>query len=65
MLAVGTSTGIIKIFSLKGYELEVYDAHDYEISWVAFAPNKGFLLSIDITNVLKLWDLRDLSDCEI
>ena len=31
MLAMGTSTGIIKIFSLKGYEQEIYDAHDYEI----------------------------------
>ena len=65
MLAMGTSTGMIKIFSLKGYELEVYDAHDDEIIWVAFVPNKGLLVSIDVTNILKLWDLKDLSNCEI
>ena len=64
-LAMGTSTGMIKIFSLKGYELEVYDAHDDEIIWVAFVPNKGLLVSIDVTNMLKLWDLKDLSNCEI
>lgn len=39
ILAMGTSTGIIKIFSLKGYEQEIYDAHDHEISLVAFVPN--------------------------
>ena len=65
MLALGTSSGTLKIFSLKGYELEVYDAHDDEISWVAFVPNQGLLVSIDVTNMLKLWDLEDLSNCEI
>ena len=65
MLAMGTSTGILKIFSLKGYEQEIYDAHDYEICHIAFVPNCGLLVSIDITNMLKLWDLEDLDDCEV
>ena len=65
MLAMGTSTGIIKIFSLKGYEQEIYDAHDYEICHVAFVPNEGLLVSIDVTNMLKLWDMEDLDDCEV
>ena len=65
MLALGTSSGMLKIFSLKGYELEIYDAHDDEILWVGFVPNQGLLVSIDVTNMLKLWDLEDLSNCEI
>ena len=66
MLAMGTSTGIIKIFSLKGYEQEIYDAHDHEICLVGFVPNKGLLVSIDVTNVLKLWDMEEgLDDCEV
>ena len=56
---------MLKIFSLKGYELEVYDAHDHEIIKVGLVPNRGFLVSIDSNNILKLWKLSDLSDCEI
>jgi WD40 repeat protein len=65
MFALGTSSGMIKLFSLKGYELEIHDAHDNAIHKLAFFPNKGFLVSIDITNLLKLWRLSDLDDCEI
>ena len=65
MLAMGTSTGIIKIFSLKGYEQEIYDAHDYEICHLTFVPNRGLLVSIDVTNMLKLWKMEDLDDCEV
>ena len=65
MFALGTSSGMIKIFSLKGYELDVYDAHDEEIRHVAFVPNQGKLVTIDVTNMLKLWDLEELSDCEV
>ena len=65
MFALGTSTGMLKLFSLKGYELEVYDAHDDEILKVGFVPNKGLLVSIDSSNILKLWLLSDLDDCEI
>jgi WD40 repeat protein len=56
---------MLKIFSLKGYELEVFDAHDYEIIQVALVPNRGLLVSIDSNNILKLWTLSDLDDCEI
>lgn len=65
MLAVGTSLGVIKIFSLKGYEHDVTFAHDAEILWLAFVPNKGQMVSIDSTNMLKLWNLEDLDDCEL
>ena len=65
MMALGTSTGIIKIFNLKGYELEIYDAHDFEINHLAFVPNRGQLVSIDVTNMLKLWEMEDLTDCEV
>lgn len=65
MLALGTNAGMLKIFSLKGYELDIYDAHDDEIRHVGFVPNQGKLVSIDVTNMLKLWDLNDLSDCEV
>ena len=64
MLALGTSSGMLKIFSLKGYELEIYDAHDDEILWVAFVPNQGLLVSIDVTNMLKLWDLESSKELQ-
>lgn len=56
---------MLKLFSLKGYEVEVYDAHDDEIIKLGFVPNKGLLVSIDSGNILKLWLLSDLDDCEI
>jgi WD40 repeat protein len=65
MFVLGTSSGMLKIFSLKGYELEVHDAHDHEIIKVGLVPNKGLLVSIDSNNILKLWRLEDLDDCEI
>jgi WD40 repeat protein len=65
MFALGTSAGLLKLFSLKGYELEVYDAHDDAIIKLGFVPNKGLLVSIDSENLLKLWLLSDLDDCEI
>jgi hypothetical protein len=65
MFALGTSSGMLKIFSLKGYELEVHDAHDHAIIKVGLFPNKGLLVSIDFNNILKLWRLEDLDDCEI
>ena len=62
MLAIGTSTGTIKIFSLKGYEQEIFCAHDYEINLMTFVPNKGRLISIDTQNIFKLWDLENFDD---
>lgn len=47
MFALGTSSGMLKLFSLKGYEIEVYDAHDDPIIKVGFVPNRGLLVSID------------------
>ena len=51
---------MIKIFSLKGYEHEIYDAHSCEIKFVAFQPNKGFLAAIDELNSISVWDLSNL-----
>ena len=61
MLAIGTGDGQIKIFNLKGFEQEIDQAHDSPILWLLFAPNQGLLLSVDDKNLLKLWNLRDLS----
>ena len=60
MLAIGTESGTIKIISLKGYEQELYRAHNVQINHLVFVPNQGKLLSLDIKNVLKVWDLSDL-----
>ena len=65
MFALGTSAGMLKMFSLKGYEQVCYDAHDFEINKLGFVPNQGFLVSIDLTNMLKIWNLRDLGDCQV
>ena len=32
---------------------------------VAFVPNQGLLISVDVTNMLKLWNMEDLDDCEV
>ena len=64
MLAVGTNNGTIKIFSLKGYEQEILDAHNDEIRLMTFVPNKGKLVSIDSMNNLKLWNLTNIEQPE-
>lgn len=38
-MAYGTSSKVIKIISLKGYEFEIYEAHDASIRFLAFVPN--------------------------
>ncbi len=60
MLAVGTCDGQIKIWSLKGYEQEINQAHDASILLLQFVPNQGLLLSVDSLNILKVWNLEDL-----
>ena len=57
LMAYGTSNKIIKILSLKGYEFEIYDAHEYSIRAMTFIPNKGILISIDDENEVCIWDL--------
>jgi hypothetical protein len=64
MLALGLSSGSIKIMSLKGYEQEIYRAHESEVKRLAFIPNKGFLISVDDCLNLKLWNLQDLEECD-
>ena len=39
---------------------EIDQAHAYPVIWVQFIPNQGKLLSIDIQNVLKVWDLQEM-----
>ena len=53
---------MIKLFSLKGYEYELYDAHPSNIRFVTFIPNQGYMASIDDTNEIRLWNLRDLTE---
>ena len=61
LLAYGTQTKIIKIVSLKGYEYEIYEAHESSIRFITFVPNRGILISIDDSNEIGIWDLKDLS----
>jgi hypothetical protein len=59
LLAYGTKTGHIKMFSLKGYEQEVYHAHDnVPILFVLFVPSSLLLFSIDAKNRLTVRDIR-------
>ena len=51
---------MIKIISLKGYEYEIYEAHEVGIRALTFIPNEGVLISIDEENEVGLWDLQDL-----
>jgi len=41
----------------------LFDAHDGEITWLQFVPNDGMLVSLDDTNLMKIWKLDDLEDC--
>lgn len=61
LLAMGTSDGQIKLISLKGYEQEIDQAHIYPIIWIQFVPNQGKLISIDVQNFIKMWDLQTLA----
>lgn len=62
LMAYGTSTKVIKIISLKGYEFEIYEAHDVSIRFLAFVPNQGVLVSIDDSNEVRVWNLKDLTE---
>jgi WD40 repeat protein len=58
---MGTSTRIIKIISLKGYEFEIYEAHQAGIRLLTFIPNEGIMISVDDDNEVAVWNLKDLS----
>lgn len=61
MFALGTSDGLIKLFNLKGYEQEIDQAHFAAVIWVQFVPNQGIMVSVDIQNNFKVWQLSDMS----
>lgn len=56
MLAYGTKSGMIKVWSLKGYEYEIYEAHSESVRSLAFIPNQGLLVSIDDGNEVAVWN---------
>lgn len=58
---MGTSSRIIKIISLKGYEFEIYEAHQAGIRLLTFIPNEGVMISVDDYNEVAVWNLKDLS----
>jgi|LauGreDrversion4_2_1035121.scaffolds.fasta_scaffold70589_1 WD40 repeat protein len=60
MFAIATNNGVIKIFNLKGYETEILQAHDCQITFLQFVPNGGILMSVDSESNLKMWHLTDL-----
>ncbi|CDW73878.1 syntaxin-binding protein 5-like [Stylonychia lemnae] len=69
LLAYGTNYNMIKIISLKGYEYEIYEAHQSGIKRLEFVPNQGILISADDKNIIRQWNLRDLRsppfECQI
>ena len=59
LLAYGTRSGDIKMVSMKGYEQEIYGAHDgCAILHMLFVPGQLLLFSIDAKNRLVCRDLR-------
>ena len=60
LLAYGTKDRTIKVVSLKGYEFEIYDAHEANIRAICFVPQQGVLLSVDDDNAVAVWDLKNL-----
>ena len=67
-MAFGTSQNIIKIVSLKsrsipGFtEFDIYQAHDQGIRLLSFVANLGILVSIDDSNVIRNWNIKDLRE---
>ena len=54
------------MFSLKGYEQEVYHAHDnVAVLHVLFVPGQLLLFSIDAKNRLAVRDLRKSFQAEV
>ncbi len=53
---------MIKIMNLKGYEYELYEAHESGVRELAFIPNQGILISVDSLNELAVWNLRELDE---
>lgn len=60
LFAYGCENQTIKLLSLKGYEAEIYEAHKANIRCLQFVPNQGALISVDESNEVAVWDLRDL-----
>jgi len=51
---------MIKIFNLKGYESELYEAHSCEVKHATFIPNGGILCAVDALHRLSTWDLKTM-----
>ena len=63
LLAYGTRSGHIKMQSLKGYEQELYWAHQgVPVDFLLFVPGKLLLISIDAQNRLAIKDLRTINE---
>lgn len=59
LFAYGTRDGHIKMYSMKGYEQEVLNAHDnIPVMFITFVPGECILFSIDARNRLAVRDLR-------
>ena len=58
IFCVGTKSGALHLFSLKGYEQSEPRAHRSSVLFTQFCPNKGILLSVDSSNILKTWLLE-------
>ena len=48
------------MFSLKGYEVELYEGHGAGVRCLAFVPNQGILVSIDDKNEVAVWNMKQL-----
>ena len=57
LFAYATKDRTIKIISLKGYEFEIYEAHQASIRAMCFVQQQGILVSVDDENVVAVWNI--------
>lgn len=65
LLAVGTLSGLIKLYLLvrfgqDGVEAVLKDDTQLPISQLSFHPNRGLLYAVRIDNVLAVWSVKTL-----
>lgn len=62
LLAVGTKTGVIRVFGAQGVEWCGQHKEDVQVAQLFFLPNQGRLISLCSDNSLHLWELNNSKD---
>ncbi|KIJ66213.1 hypothetical protein HYDPIDRAFT_26582 [Hydnomerulius pinastri MD-312] len=59
LLAVGTSTGVVRVFGAPGVDLTLNPPEPLRIQFLQFSTSTGQLICVDERNQLHIWDLNE------